>query len=171
MHDEIECEGALGRICSRVMSKCHGLARVVSRVGREKKPVFIDLSRCHGSIPPKEQSTVQSPKLGGTGPRESAKIALNRAKPGFESADKDAYLFCNILFRLVRISKILTRLGRLGRIPGRLGTDVGTDETCKIANVFRPWDGGTDKLGINWGGEGVSQALCPPGFSWFGERG
>ena len=30
---------------------------------------------------------------------------------------------------------------------GRLGTDVGTDKTCKIPNVYRPWDGGTDKLG------------------------
>jgi hypothetical protein len=35
--------------CSRVG---HGLARVVSRVGREKRPVFIGLSRCHGSEPP-----------------------------------------------------------------------------------------------------------------------
>jgi hypothetical protein len=32
---------------------------------------------------------------------------------------------------------------------GRLGTDVGTDKTCKIVNVYRPWDGGTDKLGIS----------------------
>ena len=30
----------------------HGLARVMSRVGREKRPVFIGLSRCHGSGPP-----------------------------------------------------------------------------------------------------------------------
>jgi hypothetical protein len=30
---------------------CHGSARVVSRVGLEKRPVFIDLSRCHGSGP------------------------------------------------------------------------------------------------------------------------
>ena len=35
----------------------------------------------------------------------------------------------------------------MGRILGRLGTDVGTDKTCKIVNVYRPWDGGTDKLG------------------------
>ena len=39
----------------------------------------------------------------------------------------------------------------MGRILGRFGTDVGTDKTCKIVNVYRPWDGGTDKLG---GGEG-----------------
>jgi hypothetical protein len=37
--------------------------------------------------------------------------------------------------------------GRMGRILGRLGTDVGTDKTCKTINVYRPWDGGTDKLG------------------------
>jgi hypothetical protein len=30
----------------------HGLARVCSRVGCEKRPVFIELSRCHGSGPP-----------------------------------------------------------------------------------------------------------------------
>jgi hypothetical protein len=30
---------------------------------------------------------------------------------------------------------------------GRFGTDVGTDKMCKIINVYRPWDGGTDKLG------------------------
>ena len=30
---------------------------------------------------------------------------------------------------------------------GRLGTAVGTDKTCKIPNVYRPWDGGTDKMG------------------------
>jgi len=34
---------------TRVMSKCHGLSRVVSRVDAQKRPVFIDLSRCHGS--------------------------------------------------------------------------------------------------------------------------
>jgi len=38
-------------------------------------------------------------------------------------------------------------LGRMGRILGRLGTDVGTDKMCKIVNVYRPWDGGTDNLG------------------------
>ena len=41
----------------------------------------------------------------------------------------------------------LGTLGRMGRILGRFGTDVGTDKMCKIANVYRPWDGGTDKLG------------------------
>ena len=35
--------------CSRVHAKCHGLSRVVSRVDAQKRPVFIDLSRCHGS--------------------------------------------------------------------------------------------------------------------------
>jgi hypothetical protein len=30
--------------------KCHGLSRVVSRVARQKRPVFIELSRCHGSV-------------------------------------------------------------------------------------------------------------------------
>jgi hypothetical protein len=30
---------------------------------------------------------------------------------------------------------------------GTLWTDVGTDKMCKIINVYRPWDGGTDKLG------------------------
>jgi len=35
----------------------------------------------------------------------------------------------------------------MGRILGRFGTDVGTDKTRKIPNVYRPWDGGTDKLG------------------------
>ena len=35
----------------------------------------------------------------------------------------------------------------MGRILGRLGTDVGTDKTRKIINVYRPWDGRTDKLG------------------------
>ena len=38
-------------------------------------------------------------------------------------------------------------LGRMGRILGRSGTDVGTDKTHKIINVYRHWDGGTDKLG------------------------
>jgi hypothetical protein len=37
--------------CSRVHAKCHGLARVVSRVDAQKRPVFIGLSRCHGSRP------------------------------------------------------------------------------------------------------------------------
>jgi hypothetical protein len=36
---------------SRVHAKCHGLSRVVSRVDAHKRPVFIDLSRCHGSRP------------------------------------------------------------------------------------------------------------------------
>jgi hypothetical protein len=50
--DEVEdtvslrCSRVTGR--SRVMSKCHGLSRVMSRVAREKRPVFIMLSRCHG---------------------------------------------------------------------------------------------------------------------------
>jgi MinD superfamily P-loop ATPase len=35
--------------CSRVQAKCHGLSRVVSRVAFQKRAVFIDLSRCHGS--------------------------------------------------------------------------------------------------------------------------
>jgi len=35
----------------------------------------------------------------------------------------------------------------MGRILGRFGTDVGTDKMCKIVNVYRPWDSGTDKLG------------------------
>ena len=43
----------------------HGLSRVVSRVGREKRPVFIDLSRCHGSArgdaPKCSMSNVQFP--------------------------------------------------------------------------------------------------------------
>jgi hypothetical protein len=38
-------------------------------------------------------------------------------------------------------------LGRMGWILGRFGTDVGTDKMCKIVNVYRPWFGGTDKLG------------------------
>jgi hypothetical protein len=37
--------------------------------------------------------------------------------------------------------------GTDGRIVGRSGTDVGTDKTCNIVNVYRPWDGGTDKFG------------------------
>jgi len=41
----------------------------------------------------------------------------------------------------------LVPLGRMGRILGRFGTDVGTDKTSKIVNVYRPWDVGTDKLG------------------------
>ena len=59
-------------------------------------------------------------------------------------------------------------LGRMGRIVGRFGTDVGTDKTCKIVNVYRPWDGGTDKLGgrsreqgagrVSGGGEGLLHA-------------
>jgi hypothetical protein len=50
-------------------------------------------------------------------------------------------------------------LGRMGRILGRFGTDVGTDKTCKIPNVYRAWDGGTDKLG---GGEGVTSQNQAP---------
>ena len=47
-------------------------------------------------------------------------------------------------------------LGTAGTDMGRFGTDVGTDETCRIPNVYRPWDGGTDKMGIKWGVEGIS---------------
>ncbi len=38
-----DCHGSGG--------KCHGLSRVVSRVALQKRPVFIGLSRCHGSGP------------------------------------------------------------------------------------------------------------------------
>jgi hypothetical protein len=41
---------------------CHGLARVVSRVGHQKRPVFIVLSRCHGSGPP-PKGPVQGPRF------------------------------------------------------------------------------------------------------------
>jgi hypothetical protein len=46
----------------------HALSRVVSRVGREKRPVFIDLSRCHGSGPPRaHKGPVQGPRSGTDG--------------------------------------------------------------------------------------------------------
>ncbi|GEM_PF-3832427 len=37
--------------------KCHGLSRVVSRVAIQKRPVFIGLSRCHGSRPPGDRGS------------------------------------------------------------------------------------------------------------------
>jgi len=50
-----------GQGCSRVG---HGLSRVVSRVGREKRPVIIRLSRCHGSNPLRDRNyqTPASPR-------------------------------------------------------------------------------------------------------------
>jgi len=56
------------------------------------------------------------------------------------------------------------RLGRMGRILGRLGTDVGTDKMCKITNVYRPWGGGTDKLG----GRRHISSKNPPSLRSFG---
>ena len=35
------------------------------------------------------------------------------------------------------------RLKRNGTSPTRPGTDHGTPQTCKIPNVYRPWDAGT----------------------------
>jgi hypothetical protein len=59
------------------------------------------------------------------------------------------------LIGLIKIKKRNGHLGTAGTDLGRFGTDVGTDKTCKIPNVYRPWDGGTDELGV----EGVSSRL------------
>ncbi|HWY75393.1 MAG TPA: ORF6N domain-containing protein [Verrucomicrobiae bacterium] len=42
----------------------HGSARVMSRVDVQKRPVFIRLSRCHGSGPPGNGITKHRPSLG-----------------------------------------------------------------------------------------------------------
>ena len=108
--------------CSRVG---HGLSRVVSRVGREKRPVFIDLSRCHGSRPPKgpgganPRSKVR--KFGGSssampdpGCGESANAALYRAKPrSLESAENSTY--GNELTAFGGVRRIFLISGRLLR--------------------------------------------------------
>jgi hypothetical protein len=75
-------------------------------------------------------------------------VALNYAKPGFESADQGTHLFCNSLFRLVRISKILTCLGRLGQNWAGLGRMLGRIEWAKYS-MFT----GLETVGrINWRG-------------------
>ena len=56
----------------------------------------------------------------------------------------------------ITIKRGSSHFGPLGTDLGRLGTAVGTDKTCRILNVYRPWDGGTDKMG----GEGMSNAEC-----------
>jgi len=72
-----------GRV-SRVHAKCHGLSRVVSRVGREKRPVFIRLSRCHGSTPSGTGITKHPPSPRGFGAASQHRPSLG----GFGPASK-----------------------------------------------------------------------------------
>jgi len=65
--------------CSRVHAKCHGLTRVMSRVDAQKRPVFIDLSRCHGSARGTRRN-VQCPK----------KVRIRKRDARFEVRDKEA---------------------------------------------------------------------------------
>jgi hypothetical protein len=113
-------------------------------------PVFLEYTKLQtpafaGKLRPgrpssREFTKVQYPKWG-LNPRSSANVAF---EPFSHSSSHSQVL--------VKKSH-LGALGRMGRIVGRLGTDVGTDKMCRIVNVYRPWDGGTDKLGINWGVE------------------
>ena len=93
-----------------------------------------------------------SGKGDGEGPNEEQNEAYDR--------DRKQDVRCAGIVQNARPIKVRGALGRMGRILGRLGTDVGTDKMCKIVNVYRPWDGGTDKLG---GGKGVSTKLQVPG--------
>jgi len=123
----------------RVFTGDTGLTRVCSRVEHQKRPVFIDLSRCHGSARGRAEMSNDPPPLGSYG--ETSQCSMSKEERVWTSGRCEIHLrgFAGFLPTLGHDRDMFDRPEVGSREGFRDGLCHSTSiETARLSNGFSP---------------------------------